>query len=207
MSHPILYNKNIKNRVNLKKSFLLSTLIHVFLIFGVSFIFIYKQPLFDSSPVVNIKLANADVDQDPDFLPQVINNLINGNGAESSELTDDQIKQKTLKVKMLDANSDQNTIESKYLNAWQRKIERVGHNVLKKEYSQLDLTQLRLVVSIDSLGNLIETKIIDSSGNSEIDKIAKEIVRLASPFEPFSDEMLSEYEVLQVDRIWKFGSK
>ena len=206
MSHPILYNKNIKNRVNLKKSFLLSTLIHVFLIFGVSFIFIYKQPLFDSSPVVNIKLANADVDQDPDFLPQVINNLINCNGAESSELTDDQIKQKTLKVKMLDANSDQNTIESKYLNAWQRKIERVGHNVLKKEYSQLNLIQLRLVVSIDSLGNLIETKIIDSSGNSEIDKIAKEIVRLASPFEPFSDEMLSEYEVLQVDRIWKFGS-
>ena len=189
MSHPILYNKNIKNRVNLKKSFILSTLIHVFLIFGVSFIFIYKQPLFDSSPVVNIKLANADVDQDPDFLPQVINNLINGNGAESSELTDDQIKQKTLKVKMLDANSDQNTIESKYLNAWQRKIERVGHNVLKKEYSQLNLIQLRLVVSIDSLGNLIETKIIDSSGNSEIDKIAKEIVRLASPFEPFSDEM------------------
>ncbi len=131
---------------------------------------------------------------------------VNENGAESSELIDDQIKQKTLKVKMLDANSDQNTIESKYLNAWQRKIERVGHNVLKKEYSQLDLTQLRLVVSIDSLGNLIETKIIDSSGNSEIDKIAKEIVRLASPFEPFSDEMLSEYEVLQVDRIWKFGS-
>ena len=84
MSHPILYNKNIKNRVNLKKSFLLSTLIHVFLIFGVSFIFIYKQPLFDSSPVVNIKLANADVDQDPDFLPQV-NNLINGNGTESSK--------------------------------------------------------------------------------------------------------------------------
>ena len=108
---------------------------------------------------MNIKLANADVDQDPDFLPKV-NNLMNGNGAESSELIDDQIKQKTLKVKMLDANSDQNTIESKYLNAWQRKIERVGHNVLKKEYSQLDLTQLRLVVSIDSLGNLIETKIM-----------------------------------------------
>lgn len=205
MSHPILYNKNIKNRVNLKKSFLLSTLIHIFLIFGVSFVFIYKQPLFDSSPVVNIKLANADIDQDPDFLPQE-KNPINGNSADLSELIDDQIKQNTLKVKMLDANSDQNTIESKYLNAWQRKIERVGHSVLKKEYPQLDLTQLRLVVSIDSLGNLIETKIIDSSGSLEIDKIAQEIVKLASPFEPFSDEMISEYEVLQVDRIWKFGS-
>jgi len=205
MSHPILYNKNIKNRVNLKKSFLLSTLIHIFLIFGVSFVFIYKQPFFDSSPVVNIKLANADIDQDPDFLLQE-KDLINGNSAESSELIDDQIKQNTLKVKMLDANSDKNTIESKYLNAWQRKIERVGHSFLKKEYSQLDLTQLRLVVSIDSLGNLIETKIIDSSGSLEIDKIAQEIVKLASPFEPFSDEMISEYEVLQVDRIWKFGS-
>ena len=204
MSHPILYNKNIKNRVNLKKSFLLSTLIHIFLIFGVSFVFIYKQPLFDSSPVVNIKLANADIDQDPDFLPQE-KNPINGNSADLSELIDDQIKKNTLKVKMLDANSDQNTIESKYLNAWQRKIERVGHSVLKKEYPQLDLTQLRLVVSIDSLGNLIETKIIDSSGSLEIDKIAQEIVKLASPFEPFSDEMISEYEVLQVDRIWKFG--
>ena len=205
MSHPILYNKNIKNRVNLKKSFLLSTLIHIFLIFGVSFVFIYKQPLFDSSPVVNIKLANADIDQDPDFLPQE-KNPINGNSAILSELIDDQIKRNTLKVKMLDANSDQNTIESKYLNAWQRKIERVGHSVLKKEYPQLDITQLRLVVSIDSLGNLIETKIIDSSGSLEIDKIAQEIVKLASPFEPFSDEMISEYEVLQVDRIWKFGS-
>jgi len=205
MSHPILYNKNIKNRVNLKKSFLLSTLIHIFLIFGVSFVFIYKQPLFNSSPVVNIKLANADIDQDPNFLPQE-KNPINGNSLESSELIDDQIKQNTLKVKMLDANSDQNTIESKYLNAWQRKIERVGHSVLKKEYPQLNLTQLRLVVSIDSLGNLIETKIIDSSGDLEIDKIAQEIVKLASPFEPFSDEMISEYEVLQVDRIWKFGS-
>ena len=205
MSHPILYNKNIKNRVNLKKSFLLSTLIHIFLIFGVSFVFIYKQPLFDSSPVVNIKLANADIDQDPEFLPQK-KNPINGNSTDLSELIDDQIKQNTLKVKMLDANSDQNTIESKYLNAWQRKIERVGHSVLKKEYPQLDLTQLRLVVSIDSLGNLIETKIIDSSGSLEIDKIAQEIVKLASPFEPFSDEMISEYEVLQVDRIWKFGS-
>jgi len=205
MSHPILYNKNIKNRVNLKKSFLLSTLIHIFLIFGVSFVFIYKQPLFDSSPVVNIKLANADIDQDPDFLPQE-KNTINGDSAELSEFIDDQIKQNTLKVRMLDANSDQNTIESKYLNAWQRKIERVGHSVLKKEYPQLDITQLRLVVSIDSLGNLIETKIIDSSGSLEIDKIAQEIVKLASPFEPFSDEMINEYEVLQVDRIWKFGS-
>tara|TARA_B100001769_G_C21841827_1_gene456752 strand:+ start:97 stop:714 length:618 start_codon:yes stop_codon:yes gene_type:complete len=205
MNHPILYNKNIKNRVNLKKSFLLSTLIHVFLIFGVSFIFIYKQPLFDSSPVVNIKLANADIDQDPDFLPQS-NKLISGDGVETSELIKNMKNQKTLKVKMLDANSDQSTIESKYLNSWQRKIERVGHIILKKEYPQLDLTKLRLVVSIDSFGNLIETKIIDSSGNSEIDRIAQEIVRLASPFEPFSAEMISEYEVLQVDRIWKFGS-
>lgn len=205
MNHPILYNKNIKNRVNLKKSFLLSTLIHVFLIFGVSFIYIYKQPLFDSSPVVNIKLANADIDQDPDFLPQS-NKLISGDGVETSELIKNMKNQKTLKVKMLDANSDQSTIESKYLNSWQRKIERVGHIILKKEYPQLDLTKLRLVVSIDSFGNLIETKIIDSSGNSEIDRIAQEIVRLASPFEPFSAEMISEYEVLQVDRIWKFGS-
>lgn len=205
MSHPILYNKNIKNRVNLKKSFLLSTVIHIFLIFGVSFIFIYKQPLFESAPVVNIKLANSDIDQDPNFIPQS-KILSNGDGAESSEVFLNQTNQKTLKVKMLNANSEQSTIEAKYLNAWQRKIERVGHSFLKKEYPQLNLTQLRLIVSIDSFGNLIETEIIDSSGNSNIDAIAQEIVRLASPFEPFSSEMMSEYEILQVDRIWKFGS-
>ena len=205
MSHPILRNKNIKNRVNLKKSFLLSTGIHIFLIFGISFIFIYKQPLFESAPVVNVKLANSDIDQDPNFIPQS-KILSNGDGAESSEVFLNQTNQKTLKVKMLNANSEQSTIEAKYLNAWQRKIERVGHSFLKKEYPQLNLTQLRLVVSIDSFGNLIETEIIDSSGNSNIDAIAQEIVRLASPFEPFSSEMMSEYEILQVDRIWKFGS-
>ena len=205
MSHPILYNKNIKNRVNLKKSFLLSTVMHIFLIFGVSFIFIYKQPLFESAPVVNIKLANSDMDQDQNFIPQS-KILSNGDSAESSEVFLNQTNQKTLKVKMLNANSEQSTIEAKYLNAWQRKIERVGHSFLKKEYPQLNLTQLRLIVSIDSFGNLIETEIIDSSGNSNIDAIAQEIVRLASPFEPFSSEMMSEYEILQVDRIWKFGS-
>jgi len=178
---------------------------HIFLIFGVSFIFIYKQPLFESAPVVNIKLANSDIDQDPNFIPQS-KILSNGDGAESSEVFLNQTNQKTLKVKMLNANSEQSTIEAKYLNAWQRKIERVGHSFLKKEYPQLNLTQLRLVVSIDSFGNLIETEIIDSSGNSNIDAIAQEIVRLASPFEPFSSEMMSEYEILQVDRIWKFGS-
>ena len=205
MSHPILYNKNIKNRVSLRKSFLLSTVIHIFLIFGISFIIVYRQPLFESAPVVNIKLANSDIDQDPNFIPQS-KILSNGDGAESSEESLNQTNQKTLRVKMLDANSEQSTIEAKYLNAWQRKIERVGHSLLKKEYPQLNLTQLRLIVSIDSLGNLIETRIIDSSGNPDIDAIAQEIVKLASPFEPFSSEMMSEYEILQVDRIWKFGS-
>ena len=69
----------------------------MFFYYSVFLLFLFiSNRFFDSSPVVNIKLANADVDQDPDFLPQV-NNLINENGAESSELIDDQIKQKTLK--------------------------------------------------------------------------------------------------------------
>lgn len=205
MSHPILYNKNIKNRVNLKKSFLFSTAIHIFLIFGISFVFIFKQPLFESTPVVNIKLANADIDQDPNFILRS-KTFSNEGISESFEIPKNKINEKSLKIRTLDANSDQSSIESKYLNAWQRKIERMGHVMLKNEYPQLGLTQLRIIVSIDSFGNLIEAEIIDSSGNLDIDKIAQEILRLASPFEPFSPEMVSEYEILQVDRIWKFGS-
>ena len=53
---------------------------------------------------------------------------------------------------------------------------------------------------------MISVQLMTENNTNKAYKIAQEIVRLASPFEPFSDEMLSEYEVLQVDRIWKFGS-
>ena len=55
--------KNISKRtLTFNKSFLISVLIHAFLIFGLSITTYYKLPIFKESPIINVKFANSSQD-------------------------------------------------------------------------------------------------------------------------------------------------
>ena len=59
-----LLTKNASSRsLNLNKSFLVSTGIHLVLIFGITFTTYYKIPILNQTPVINVKLANANIDE------------------------------------------------------------------------------------------------------------------------------------------------
>jgi protein TonB len=63
-----------------------------------------------------------------------------------------------------------------------------------------------LLVAVKADGTIHQLKVLESSGHKILDDAAKNIVRLASPFAPFSEEMRKDAEVLEIIRTWQFGN-
>ena len=63
MSSHLLTKNSSSRSLNLNKSFLISAVIHLVLIFGITFTTYYKLPILNQTPVINVKLANANIDE------------------------------------------------------------------------------------------------------------------------------------------------
>lgn len=95
-----------------------------------------------------------------------------------------------------------------YLDAWKRRIEAVGASYFP-ELGELDgLTgSPTLEVSIRADGQLGEVVIRQSSGSAVLDKAALDILRRASPFDPFPAEIREEYDSLRFAYKWLFAER
>lgn len=92
-----------------------------------------------------------------------------------------------------------------YLDAWRRKVERLGTlNYPAAARRTARTGNPVLEVGIDSSGTLQTAAIRQSSGSPELDEAAVAILRLASPFEPFPKEMAEKYRVLRFAYAWEF---
>jgi hypothetical protein len=200
--------KNISKRtLTFNKSFLISVLIHAFLIFGLSITTYYKLPIFKESPIINVKFANSS----QDFLTNSnIGNMENLEKELSSSVEGNMISSRNIsqsfKIKKLQANSIVNSEEAVYLNLWQRQIETRGDNLISESKNIFDGT-VQIMATIDVYGNLIDSKILISSGNKLIDDMAINILRESAPFAPFNKTMSNEYSVLEIIRDWNFSNK
>ena len=201
------HNHNISRRsLTFNKSFIISVIIHLLIIFGISITTYYKLPIFKESQIINVKFANSNQDS-------VIktNNLTDSKS--NQDLTSMNIENnkksnnisKSFKIKKLKSNSKVNSDEAIYLNLWQRKIESTGDNVISKEENVLN-GKVQILASIDLNGNLVNSKILISSGNAIIDNMAIKILEDAAPFSPFNETMSNEYSVLEIVRDWNFSS-
>jgi protein TonB len=101
-----------------------------------------------------------------------------------------------------------NTRESKlapYLDAWRRKIERLGTlNFPHTARSKGEVGNPVLEVSIRADGQLGDVVIRRSSGRKDIDQAALSILRLASPFDPFPQDLRKRYDELRFAYEWQF---
>ena len=92
-----------------------------------------------------------------------------------------------------------------YLDAWRRKVERVGTINYPTIARTLDVEASPVVeVGIQADGKLDRVVIRRSSGHPELDNAALEILKLASPFDPFPPELAHEYRVLRFAYEWQF---
>ena len=197
---------NISRRsLTFNKSFMISLIIHVFLIFGISITTYYKLPIFKESPIINVKFANSNQDfmtqtntGDMNNLEKDLSSSIDGNISSSKNIS------QSFKIKKLQANSVVNSEEAVYLNLWQRQIETKGNKLISESKNLFD-GKVQIMATIDIYGNLIDSKILISSGNQLIDDMAINILRESAPFAPFNKTMSNEYSVLEIIRDWNFS--
>lgn len=95
-----------------------------------------------------------------------------------------------------------------YLDNWKRRIEAVGDEYFPELGELPDVTgSPTLEVSIEASGQLAEVVIRKSSGSTVLDKAALDILRRASPFEPFPPEVKADYDRLRFAYKWVFNEE
>ncbi len=96
---------------------------------------------------------------------------------------------------------------SNYLDAWRRKVERIGNiNYPDEARRQKLYGNLVLLVSLRADGTIYEIEVRRSSGHKILDDAAIRIVRLAAPYAPFPAEIRKETDILDITRTWQFLS-
>jgi periplasmic protein TonB len=92
-----------------------------------------------------------------------------------------------------------------YLDAWRHKVERIGTlNYPTAARRSGPTTSPVLEVAISANGALQTAKIRQSSGDPGLDQASLDILKLASPFDPFPAELERQYHVLRFAYEWQF---
>ena len=196
-----------KRSLTFNKSFALSVALHLLVIFGVTITTYYKLPIFQDSPVINVKFANSNKDMYGSMSRSSDSKTSNDDIIDSAILSKSQDGNfQTFKVKKLEANSVVNSDEAMYLNIWQRKIETIGDKIIQENNKDYQGT-VQVMATIDKKGNLIKSDILKSSGNAIIDKMAIQILNESAPFAPFNGAMTNDYNFIEIVRDWNFSSR
>jgi protein TonB len=92
-----------------------------------------------------------------------------------------------------------------YLDAWRRKVERIGTlNYPSAALERVAIASPVLEVAISADGTLSKAEVRRSSGIPQLDQAALEILKLASPFDPFPADLAQEYRLLRFAYEWQF---
>jgi len=94
-----------------------------------------------------------------------------------------------------------------YLEAWRKKVERIGNLNYPDEAKRKKLYgALMLHVAVRADGSIEQIRVVKPSGHKVLDDAAKRIVRLSAPFAPFPPNIREEVDVLDITRTWQFRS-
>jgi len=106
---------------------------------------------------------------------------------------------------IISADTRESTIAA-YLDNWKRRIEAVGDEYFP-ELGDLEglAGSPTLEVSIEASGQLSEVIIRKSSGSAVVDQAALDILRRASPFDPFPTKVSADYDRLRFAYKWLFS--
>ncbi len=92
-----------------------------------------------------------------------------------------------------------------YLDAWKRRIEQVGTVNFPNAARRSKLSGSPLIeVVLASSGGLVRADVRRSSGHGELDRAAMDILKLATPFEPFPEALAARHDVLRFAYEWQF---
>lgn len=100
------------------------------------------------------------------------------------------------------------SIVAAYLDNWKRRVEAVGASYLPQLGDIGDISgSPTLMVSIEASGALAGAVVRKSSGSTLLDLAALDILKRASPFNPFPAEVAAEYDSLRFEYKWLFAEQ
>jgi protein TonB len=92
-----------------------------------------------------------------------------------------------------------------YIDAWRRKVERVGTVNFPDAARRQNLSGTPVVeVTIAANGRLAQAIVRQSSGHPEIDEAALRILHLAAPFDPFPRALSAKHDEIRIAYEWQF---
>jgi len=93
-----------------------------------------------------------------------------------------------------------------YLDAWRRKVERIGNLNFPAEVRNRKLSgSLALEVALNADGSIRELNLDTPSGQPVLDDSAQRIVKSAAPFAPFPPAIRRDTAVLRFVYVWRFN--
>jgi protein TonB len=93
---------------------------------------------------------------------------------------------------------------ARYVEDWRARVEKIGNEHYPEEARGRVYGTLRMTVSIRKDGSLVEAIIENPSGSPVLDRAARRIIKLASPFPPFPPEIARDTDILEITRTWMF---
>lgn len=93
-----------------------------------------------------------------------------------------------------------------YMEAWRRKVERLGNLNYPDEARRADLSgTVRLEVALNADGSIRDLRVRVPSRHKILDQAAQRIVTLGAPYAPFPPEVREQTNVLRFVYDWRFS--
>ncbi len=144
------------------------------------------------------------VDKDAPNLPQAPHNKLAVAKLEAQIAKEWDAYQKLPKRKFVGARTEA-VVYAEYVDEWRQRIERVGTENFPEEARARNVFGAVLVtVAIRADGTVERVDIDRSSGSRMLDRAARRVVQMASPFKPFPARIKRETDILHITRNWVF---
>ncbi len=118
----------------------------------------------------------------------------------------DQTRTRDTRTYQISSVSALKTVDAYYVTQWIKKIHRIGKlNYPAEARKRRIYGDLRLTVALLPDGTVKNIQVQRSSGHKLLDDAAVRIVRLASPFAPFPEQLRRQYDLLEITRTWVFS--
>lgn len=100
--------------------------------------------------------------------------------------------------------STREAVSAIYYDQLRRMIEEKGTRNFPEFKGRKLYGELTMVITVNAVGRVIETEIVQSSKNTTLDRQAVAIAKAAAPFGPFTPEMRKQFDQLVVVSRFKF---